>query len=133
MGIGPLPKIIRLKNAILGPCEEVACSVQDTSLDLFQMLLFTPENLLHFLVLKITIVPVTERLKSNYFPYMGNFASCVVSGQPLRKLQLGNFTLPFFSVQSEALEITRETHSSPLIQVSQQQNLGSSTSHWGFY
>lgn len=49
-----------------------------------------------------------QKTKIQQFPYMGNFASHVVSGQPLNKLQLGNFTLPLFSVQSEALEIPTE-------------------------
>jgi len=73
-----------------------------------------------------------QKTKIQQFPYMGSFASCVVSGQPLHKLELGDFTLPLIWVQSEALEIPTETHLSPLVHVSPQQDLGSSTS-WGFY
>lgn len=49
-----------------------------------------------------------QKTKIQQFPYTGNFASSVVSGRPLNKFQLGNFTLPLFPVQSEALEIPTE-------------------------
>lgn len=65
-------------SATLEPSKEAACLVQDTSLNLLQMYYFTPENLLHFLELKIPIVlencqnfhlhpHFTERLKCSNF------------------------------------------------------------------
>lgn len=83
------------------------------------MLLFTPENLLlvsgakdHHCSRNLPKAQFRhtfcQKTNTQQFLYMGLFASRAVSGSPLNKVQLGNFTLPLFSVQSEALEIPTE-------------------------
>lgn len=143
MGIEPLPKTMSLKNAILGPCEEVACSVQDTSLNLLQLFvcIHTREPALfsgaedHY---RSGNLPrdqfrhtFHQKSKIKKYPYREiHFSGCVVS-RWLFNVQWGNFTLHLSSVQSEALEVPTEVQPCPLTQSGQQQNLGSSQGfHW---